>query len=85
MISDISNEVHQSLGRVEGKIDILISSQSSLSDRVVTLTDGHSKHGERITALETRNTQLHILIGFVFAIVAAITAIWGDIKGLFHL
>lgn len=85
MISDINTELHQGLGRVEGKLDILIASQSSLADKVDGLTSGQSKHGERLTALETRNTQLHVFLGFAFAIIAAVTAIWADVKGFFHL
>lgn len=85
MLADINTELHQGLGRVEGKLDILIASQSSLADRVVKLGEGHAQHGERITALESRNTSLRSLVGIIIAIAAAAAAIFGNLRGFFHL
>lgn len=63
-------DLHLFLGRVEGKLDAVIASQTALASR---LDKGESAHGElrdRVTVLETRRSSLKDWAAHLMALLA---------------
>jgi len=78
------NELHLFLGRVEGKLDLLISNQTSLGERIAGVETSVSKANDRLTVLETRRTFGRESLALIISIMAASAAAFGQLKGFFH-
>ena len=74
--------LHMAIGRLDGKIDIMLASQSSLSDRIAEVATKQGEHGERLVALETRSGSIKWSVPVFIAAVAAFAAIF---KGFFFV
>lgn len=82
MASD--NELHLFLGRVEGKLDAVITAQASFTARLEREADARQSLSDRLAALEVRRVTVKDWWALLVSIGTACAVIYSNTKGLFH-
>ena len=84
-MTDSSNELHLFLGRVEGKLDAVISSQAGLSQRMSSQDAVLTSHAERIVTLETQKSSAKHVVALTISIFAVIASLFDHLTtGFLH-
>lgn len=76
-MTSTDNDLHLFLGRVEGKLDLLVSSQSAATEKIGSLS-------ERVTSLEARRSAVKEWGAILVSLLAALAATYANLKGFFH-
>lgn len=83
-MSPTDNDIHLFLGRVEGKLDAVITTQASFTSTLERWDDRAAKLSERVTILETRRSVLKEWAALTLSVLATLAAVYANMKGLFH-
>lgn len=79
-----TDEIRLLLGRVDGKLDLVINNQAAASLRLNDLSEDVNKLHTRVTVLETRRSVFKEWGAVLISIASAFAVLYGQFKGLFH-
>ena len=84
MADNNDNEIHLILGRVEGKLDSVLTNQTVFAIRISDVEKAIHPLSERIVILETRRSVVRDWIALAAAGAALLYSTWDHIKQVFH-
>ncbi len=77
-------DLHLILGRVEGKLDLVVSTQAAVAARLERNEHHHADLRDRVTVLETRRVSLREWVASVMSAIALAFAAFPHIRELFR-
>lgn len=69
-MTDSNTELHLLLGRVEGKVDLILLAQKTDRDRIDTLEEQQRKTAQKVTSLEAKATSAKTWVSSVISALA---------------
>jgi hypothetical protein len=83
-MTSTDNDLHLFLGRVEGKLDAVITAQAGFTASLERERDARQSLADRVAAVEVRRTTLKEWWALAISVLTACTVIYSNLKGLIH-